>query len=484
LGEGPHTLTYADFEGIGRRKLIEIILMQAEQIRKLTERVEELEARLNMNSSNSSKPPSSDGYAKPAPKSQRKKSGKKPGGQPGHKGHNISMAGKEDEVETVEPQVCKYCGHDLSNVPGIEKESRYVADLEEIVLQIKKYIQTAKICPECGATNYGRFPDFATTTQQYGPNLKAVITLLSERGMVSMGRTVEIIEALTGRKLSWGTVANTHRKCAEKLEKPLENLKDAVGRQPVLDCDETGMRINKGLCWLHTASTADLTYLEMEKKRGNEAMDAIGILPKYKGIIMHDCLAGYFKYTECEHALCNAHLIRELKYIYESTGQGWAAKMIDFLILVKLEIDKLKGEGKEHVPKPQLTAYRRQYTRLVNQGAALNPHAEKVSGRRGRTKQTKACLLLDRLSKHRFEYLRFTTDFRVPFDNNQAERDFRIAKVKQKVSGCFRSENGGKHYASMQSFIQTIAKHNLSVFSELSKVFSTDYAFPFALASE
>ena len=477
-------------EKLDREQLITLLLAAIEQInlleRKvidLTKRVEELEGQLNQNSTNSSKPPSSDGYTKPAPKSQRKKSGKNPGGQHKHKGHGKSMADKVTETIVITPEACPCCGENLQNVAGCKTDTRYVMEMPAIAATVTEYISEEKTCPTCGIGVSAEFPPEAQAPQQYGPNLKAFIVLLAETGMVAMNRVVEILEAVSGIRISDGTVVNTIEKCAKNLEEPVKSIKEGVKGAQVGHFDESGMRSQGKLKWLHTASTKKLTYLELKQKRGKDAMDEIGILNDFKGTAVHDCLASYWNYN-CVHSLCNAHLLRELTFIEETTGQSWPKEMIDLLLEIKKSVDSNRLDKKTSVPKVEMTKYIKRYKLLVDEGLNINPEQPKPAGRRGRAKQTKARLLLVRLQERQDEYLRFAKDFNVPFDNNQAERDFRMAKVKQKVSGCFRSDKGEKSFATIYSFMQTIKKNGVTVFGELVKVFKGDYSFPFHLKAE
>ena len=477
-------------ERLDREQLITLLLAALERCRvlelkviELTERIVELEGRLNQNSANSSKPPSSDGFVKPKPHSRRKKSGKKPGGQYTHQGHGMCMADRVTETEVITPQTCPCCGENLENVQGHKTDTHYVMEIPPIKATVTEYIQEEKTSPTCGTRISVEYPPEAAAPQQYGSNLKALIVLLTETGMVAMNRVVEILEAITGIPISSGTVANTIEKCAKNLEEPVKRIKDRVKEAKVGHFDETGMRSQGRLEWLHTASTVHLTYLAMNKKRGKEAMDEIGILNDFKGIAVHDCLASYWKY-DCVHSLCNAHLLRELAFIDETTGQRWAKEMIELLVEIKNAVDMRKRDQKAFLPKGELSNYIKRYYLLVEEGLNKNPEQTKPEGRRGRAKQSKARLLVIRLQEHKDEYLRFAEDFTCPFDNNQAERDIRMAKVKQKVSGCFRSDEGGKYFATIYSFIQTLKKNRVPVFSELVKAFKGNYSFPFQLVTE
>ena len=490
LGESNELLNRAMLERLDREQLITLLVAALEQIafleRKIvehTERIIELENQLKQNSSNSGKPPSSDGYTKPIPKSQRKKSGKKSGGQRGHQGHGTSMADKVTEKKVITPEVCPCCGESLFHVMGRTIDTHYVMEMPPIAVTVTEYTREEKICPTCGKKVKGVFPEEASATQQYGPTLKAFIVLLAETGMVAMNRLGEILEAVSGIQISTGTVANTLERCAQSLVEPVKGIKEAVKGAEIGHFDETGMRSQGVLKWLHTASTGSLTYLEMNKKRGREAMDEIGILNDFKGTAVHDCFASYWNYS-CVHSLCNAHLLRELKFIHETTGQAWPTEMIELLLEIKKAVEVSRKDGMSFLLKEDVVGYTKRYIKLVKEGLKMNPEQLKPEGRRGRAKQTKARLLLLRLNEHMDEYLRFATDFNCPFDNNQAERDIRMAKVKQKVSGCFRSDKGEKSFAVIYSFIQTLKKNGVSVYDELVKVFKGNYSFPFHLATE
>ena len=479
-------------ERLDREQLITLLLAVIERnyvleqkVVELTKKAAELEARLNQNSCNSSKPPSSDGFTKPAPKSLRKKSGKKPGGQHNHKGHGRSIADQVTETIVITPKACSCCGEVLENVSGRVTGTHYVMEIPPIALTVTEYQCEEKTCPTCGNRVSAEVPHEAQAPQQYGPHLKAFIVLLAETGMVAMNRVVEILEAVTGVHISDGTVANTIEQCAKNLGNPIKCIKEAVKGAEIGHFDETGMRGQGKQKWLHTASTGHLTYMEMHMKKGHEAMDEIGILNDFKGIAVHDCLASYWKY-HFVHSLCNAHLLRELTYIDETTGQRWAQEMIELLLEIKKAVDLRRLDQKAFLPKGKLSKYIKRYTMIVEEGLNKNPEQPKPAGKRGRAKQTKARLLLLRLQEHKDEYLRFANDFTCPFDNNQAERDFRMAKVKQKVSGCFRSAKGKgeKSFATIYSFIQTLKKNRVAVFGELVKVFKGNYSFPFQLVSE
>jgi transposase len=399
-------------EIFGKEQLIEIILIQAGQIKVLQIEVAELKERLNQNRANSSKPPSSDGYTKPSPKSLRKKSGKKHGGQFGHSGHGLKMTNEIKETIELKPEICPCCGGDLHEQEARRIETRYQHEIPEIKIETTKYTAYERECPKCGTVSRGTFPEDVRGAQQYGPRLRAYIVMLLQYGMIGMKRLKIIMKALFGVSISEGTIAATVEQCAKRLEEPVEAIKEAVKQSGVVHFDETGMRNQGALWWLHTASTALFTYLMIHKRRGNEAMDAIGILPDFKGVAVHDCLKSYWTYL-CIHALCNAHLLRELTGIFENTKQEWARKMLELLLEMKETVEKYRQSNKYDLSVYYSQKFSQRYDLLIKEGMRLNPVAAKVVGRRGRTKQSKARLLLDRLNTHKEDYLRFTTDFSV-----------------------------------------------------------------------
>jgi transposase len=464
----------------GKAELIQILLLLLGQNERLKQEITVLKERLNQNSGNSSKPPSTDGYNKPNPQSSRKKSGKKAGGQFGHPGQGKKPPGHIDERRQVRVQACPHCGKEMAGEKGKLTETRYVQELPEITVKTIAYDQYETKCPHCGKASRGVFPENVTGKFQYGAHMKALLVVLVEYGMIGMGRVRDIEEWVFGIGVSCGTIAGAVKGCAGGLKKAWEQIKEAVKGAEVVHFDETGMRNRGEMTWLHTASTDWFTYLQIHQRRGREAMEGIGILPGFEGTAVHDCWESYWGYP-CRHALCNAHLLRELMGVKENTGQEWAEEMIWLLIRVKGSVERYREAGKEALSGYLNNRYSTEYDEIVREGLEENPPAQKEGNRRGRTKQSKARLLLERLKKHKQEYMRFSRDFRVPFDNNQAERDFRISKVKQKVSGGFRSEGGGESFAIIQSVIQTLHKHRIGIFNELVKAFNPAYSLPLCL---
>lgn len=454
-------------------RLFEIIEPQQEQIAKLTARVKELEDQLAKDSHNSSKPPSSDGFTR---KSRRKgqQSGKKPGGQPGHRGHTLKMVENPDWIIVHSPLQCQFCGGSLEESEVIEIERRQVFDLPEVKLEVVEHRAETKGCRRCQQLTKGEFPANVSNNVQYGERIKARAIYLMDYQLLPFERTSEAMEDLFGASISEGTLEAAVDRCAEELEEVEETIKQGIEKAEVGHFDETGMYVNGKRQWLHVASTKTLTHYGHHEKRGKEAMDEIGILPNFTGRSVHDGLSSYHSY-ECEHALCNAHHLRELTFIEEQFQQGWAGKMKALLVEIKQCVEQAKQMGAQSLDAATVQKFEQKYQELLNEGFEANPPAVEsvaLSGKRGRKKQSKAKNLLDRLKKYRQEVLAFMYDFRVPFDNNLAERDLRMMKVKQKISGCFRTIEGAAAFCRIRGYISTLKKQGKNILAAIESIFA------------
>jgi transposase len=432
----------------------------------LISRIEELERRLGMNSTNSSKPPSSDGYTKPKPKSFREKTGKKTGGQKGHPGMTLVPKDVPDIVVAHEPQPCT-CGCDLSDVPGTIVESHQIADLPEIILEYTEHQVIEKECPCCHQKNRGQLPDWIEDTAvQYGPRVRALLVYLYTGQFLSYERIVELCEALFGFAPSEGTVYGALQTCHEKLESFEEEVKEKLKEAEVLHCDETGMRMEGKTGWFHTASTEEYTYYHVDEKRGKEALDRIGLLGGYDGTIIHDCFKSYFQYG-VSHGLCNAHILRELRYVNEEMNQEWAGEMSDLLK------EGLKEKEESGIPDAAwYEEYKRRYMEILSKGKEEQPPPiPKEEGQRGRGAKTKSLNLIERLERYQEEVLAFLRKEEVPFTNNRAEQDIRMVKTKMKISGGFRSKEGARMFARIRATISTLQKQGKKIFEGLTSVF-------------
>ena len=464
-------------------KLSEQLIDLAQQLQKQSESIQELQAKLSKNSKNSSKPPSSDGYGKQNRTTSLRQKGKNPnGGQKGHKGETLKQTDTPDEVETHHKACCENCQASLEDVEVSAVEERQVFDIPAMKIVVTAHQATLKTCPECLTENKGDFPEKVTQPVQYGDGVKTVASYFNNEHFIPIARTAQIFKDLYGQAPSEAVILKASQQLNEHIKPARKVIKQLLHQAPVLHSDETGLRVEGKLHWLHSASTNKLTDYEVHEKRGKEGMDAAGILEGYQGKLVHDHWKTYFAYDECEHIACNAHHLRELIYIKKQYQQAWAAEMMTLLVKIKKTVDGTKLE-KNHITKEQLLEFEKHYDVLITQGLKQNPAAiaEVVEGqakKRGRTKQTPAYNLLIRLRDYKTGTLAFMYDFSVPFDNNLAERDVRMVKVKQKVSGGFRTQEGAKQFAGIRSYISTARKNSVSIFNAIQDAFSDNPFIP------
>ena len=454
----------------------EIITLLFAIIQQQAEKIAELEARLNQNSKNSSNPPSSDKYKKP--KSMRKTSEKKAGGQPGHEGSGLTMTQTPDFGKIHEPAQCARC-----DKAGVCPATKYINETRyEIDIEIKPIVTAHQtlwgMCPRINEIITGEFPAGMNSTVQYGVNLEALAISLNTIGMVSINRTHEILNGVFGVPISTGTIAGMIKDCAQSVSGTVSDIEKAIVEEPVVHYDETGTRVDKRMKWAHVASSDTLTYISVEEKRGRAGMDSAGILPGYSGTGIHDCWGSYFSYHKMRHGLCCAHLLRELTAVTENHRQEWAQKLSDLLIGMKHAKEALILQDQQEAPPHLLERYSRAYDAILIEAQAANPVLPKDPTKKGRPKRGKVGALVDRLALRKENILLFFWDFSVPFDNNQAERDFRMFKVKQKVSGCFRTDGGADDFAAIMSFVGTARKRGISAFLAIRDAL---LGFPFSL---
>ena len=447
----------------------ELILHLSEKNEELENRIKVIENQLAQNSRNSSKPPSSDGLKRQT-KSLRKKSGRSVGGQKGHRGTTLRQVEKPDDIVKHSVKICHTCRRSLKKQPVDDYEKRQVFDIPPVNINVTEHQAEIKTCPHCSSVNKASFPSSVLQPVQYGPNLKAHAVYLTVRQHLPYKRTAELLRDFFGAEISPATLLKANKECSTLLEKPVNDIKEQVATSDVVHFDESGSRCAQENYWAHTACTPTLTYYMIHKNRGTKAMDAAGILPKFKGRAVHDHWKSYFKYS-CFHSLCNAHHLRELIFLVEREQQAWAQSMIDLLLDSKKAVEQAKAEEKTRLSDEALKRFLRRYRRIVRQGFNANPDRDPV---RKRKKHTKAQNLLRRLSDFEEETLAFLYDFRVPFDNNLAERDIRMVKLQQKISGCFRTKEGADMFYIIRSYVSTAIKQNRNVMTLLKIAFEQE----------
>jgi transposase len=440
------------------------ILLEEKYVR-LEKRFKALEARLEKNSSNSSKPPSSDGNnsGKKNPKkttSSRKKSGKKPGGQAGHKGSHLEMSASPDKVVILEVDSCAHCKNALSGVkPQIEIRQEF--EIPEPKINVIEYQSEHKYCKACGYITSACFPERITHKTQYGPRAKSLMVYINQYQIIPFKRASEFFATVYNQQVSPGTIVNAVNALSTRFVQVEGEIKLLLTNSSLVHTDETGVNISGNKKWMHIVGNQELTHYGIHTNRGRKASEDIGILPKFRGTMVHDHWKSYFTYKDSRHSLCNAHHIRELRFLFEHHNIKWAKNMSNFLIETNEEKTLLLKGGKNKLSPQKLKSCMDAYDEIVKK--ASREHRYRV------TNDSKN--LLKRFKGYKDCILLFITDFSVPFTNNLGERDLRMNKVKQKISGCFRSKNGGDNFCKIRSVISTTRKNKKNVFNILQEAF-------------
>lgn len=460
----------AQLEAENAAQARQIVCLQ-EQVAALEAQVQQLLLRLAKDSHNSSKPPSSDGLSR-RPRSQRGPSQRKPGGQPGHPGQTLAQVAVPDVQVLHRPAVCSACQCPLEGLAGQVVERRQVQDLPPLNLVVTEHQVVTVCCQECQAVTRGTFPLDVSAPAQYGPHLRALAVYFNQYPLLPEERTCETLTDLLGCSLSDSTVARWVQEAAERLAPTVAQIADLIVASPMQHADETGVRLEGKLHWLHVNSTRWLTHLAWHPKRGQQALSAIGIWPRFQGWAIHDRWASYEQYG-CLHSLCKAHLLRDLTFLAEEAGQAWAADLKLLLTDLHLAVREWQQQDVRRLPSPEREDWLAQYFQILAQGYAAQapPAPVQLPKQRGRRKQSPAKNLLDALLHRAEQVLAFVEDGTVPFTNNQAERDLRMVKVQQKISGTFRSATGATAFCRIRSYLATMRKQGQALLPALKVVF-------------
>ena len=436
----------------------------------LKTRVADLEAKLRTNSRNSSKPPSTDGPAVPTPRSLRKRSGRQPGGQDGHRGQTLAQVADPDVVIRHEPACCGGCGSDLHTAPEVGCSRRQVFDLPPIKVHVTEHQIITRRC-RCGVSTAGDTPAQAGAPVHYGPVLCAVIIYLFMGQFLSKKRTAQAIAELFSIPVSDGTVAAVTARAAADLDVFLAQVNARLRASAVVHFDETGLRCQGRNHWLHSASTAQWTRLFFHRRRGRQAFDEMGVLPGFTGTAVHDAWAPYDTYTAASHALCNAHLLRELQAVtdhhHTSAAKGawcWAEQVSQALLT-------LHAVATAHPDRPVPADIITAQTTRIRHALLAATHPDGSIGRKHRA-------LARRIHHRETDYLKFAHHRAIPFTNNPAEQEIRMTKIRQKISGTMRTQQGAENFADLRSYLHTTTKHGIHALDALTRLTSRNPWLP------
>lgn len=465
-------LTNLAFTESNFKALQQMVLELSEQLASLKEEnailrseITELKSRLSKDSHNSSKPPSSDGLMKKSI-NLRKSSGKNPGGQQGHKGRTLQFSGTADKTMYYLPDYPCCCGLEYEVT---DSQVHYVVDLPEIKPEVTAHHTHSYRCPVCGVVHED--PRFQGSKTQYGSGVKSLALYLKDYQLLPYHRISEFFQDYFSCPISPGSLYNFEKQAQSHLSDFEDFVKANLQISEVIHSDETGLRVAGKTHWMHVASNNQFTAYHLDSKRGKEAIDRAGILADYQGTVVHDRFASYFGY-DYGHGLCNAHILRELIYIKEKDQVAWAQQLIDLLLNAKKKAD----QGTT-IHKAYITRTKNKFKKIVREEVALlNNQVKNEKRARGkpsgfRPKRSEAHNLLLALNKYHQQVLAFLTNPVIPFDNNQAERDLRMIKIKQKISGCFRSHQAGQAFASIRSYISTLRKRQINLREGINTLF-------------
>jgi transposase len=477
LARTRQTLARRDTELLAQQQLNHQLLRR---LRELEHAVEDGGSRVARDSHNSSLPPSSDPPWKKAPrtKSLRKKSGLLPGGQFGHRGATLRQVAEPDQLIVHQPEVCPACGAGLQQCAPTAVVRRQVFDLSDGRLAVTEHRAEKRACPRCRMTTTADFPLAVRAPVQYGRGVLARSVYLHLYQLLPVARTAETMRDLFGCPLSGATIQRAARVSSGKLVKTEQRLKAALRDAEVIGVDETGLRIAGSGGYIHVARTEELTHYAHDGRRGKAAMDEIGILPQFRGTLVRDGFSSYKWYERCRHSLCNVHLLRDLVFVAEVNPEQkvWTDPLSRLLLKIKATVARAQVETTTQLSEPTKNDFFHRCDKLVRKADRLNPPPPKREAAGGEAKKPAAQLtprrLINRLQRHRDEVLRFMTDTSVPFDNNGSERDLRMVKLQQKISGCFRTPDGARSFCRVRSYLSTARKQGHALLYSIERAFA------------
>lgn len=462
MKETNERLSIEQLQGLEKADLLVLVVTMQAQLSEMSAEIQRLKDQLAKDSHNSGKPPSSDGLKKRRTKSLREGGKRSSGGQVGHKGHTLKFAEVPDRVVVYEVEQCSHCGINLNSVTALGVEKRQVFEVPRVRLEVTEHQAAIKCCPNCGKQVKGQFPEGVSQAVQYGTGLQAQMVYLNNYQLLPLQRTCEILGEVYGQRPSQAAVIAANQRVGAAVVASVEHIQQHLKSSALIHCDETGTRVQGALKWLHVVCTPRFTLYGLHSKRSQVAMRTMDILPHFQGWVVHDAFVSYWQFENCHHALCNAHHLRELRFLSEHYQQEWAEQLAQLLLKMK----HLQDTG-QTLSEQVRHSYEQDYERLLEQGLSANP-ALPATGKRGRPKHTPAQNLLARFRTYKDAILAFWRDPIIPFDNNQAERDLRMMKLQQKISGCFRTLSGADCFCLIRSYLSTARKQGVNMLDALS----------------
>lgn len=462
------------------------LLESQQSYHQLLVRIYELEREIAKDSSpqierdshNSSLPPSHDlpWQKVKRTRSLRKKSNRKPGGQSGHPGKTLLRVEQPDEIILHALKVCPKCNDLLDSESVIDSMRRQVFDIAYGKLTATEHQAKTLRCPNCFESVRARFPSSVRAPIQYGTGVLSRLVYLHLYQLIPINRTKEIMRDLFGCNLSEATIERAVSLVSNKLVRSEQRIKASIQESKVIGVDETGLRVAADGFWIHVARTETLTHYGFDKNLGAKAMNRIGIIPKFKGTLVRDGFPSYKWFTGCKHSLCNAHLLRELVYVEEldPIQKAWTTPLTKLLVKIKDSVEVAKKNGKQSLDETQINKWLTRFDKIIKKANKLNPsHLPKIDQsqmiKKKPDSKPKHLALIKRLRLRRDDFLRFMTDFSAPFDNNGSERDLRMVKLQQKISGCFRTSEGAKKFCRVRSYLSTARKNGYSLLHSIER---------------